>query len=143
MLGLEKDSTNNIAMNTLTLREKEVLRLSAMGLSNKEIAYDLDLSTPTVKVHLRNIHAKTGLQNDRECTLAYWAKESSIPESAIPERIRRRIAAALLALSLFSVAFHTVDMLRVFTTRTVIAASYARTGRTRRNDNYNLQPSLS
>lgn len=133
-------------MNTLTQREKQVLELSSYGLSNKEIAYDLDCSVMTVKVHLRNIHIKTGLQNDRECTLAYWANKGDIPASVMPERIRQRIATALLALSLFSVVFNTVDLLRVFTSRTVIAASYARTARTRRNKDdymYNLQPSLS
>ena len=133
-------------MNTLTTREKEVLRLSAMGLSNKEIAYDLDIATPTIKVHLRNIHAKTGLQNDRELTLVYWANERNIPSSAMPERIRTRIALALLALSMFSVVFHTVDLLRVFTSRTVNVATCSRTVRSRRNKDdymYNLQPSLS
>ena len=42
----------------LTLREQEVLRLIARGFSNKEIASILDISSDTVKTHVRNIFSK-------------------------------------------------------------------------------------
>ncbi len=47
----------------LTAREVEVLRLLARGLSNKEIAERLFISSKTAGLHLENIYAKTGATN--------------------------------------------------------------------------------
>ncbi|MCP4355309.1 MAG: response regulator transcription factor [Proteobacteria bacterium] len=49
--------------NGLSKREVEILRYLAKGLSNKEIAYDLHLAEGTVKVHVKKILTKLGLQN--------------------------------------------------------------------------------
>lgn len=48
---------------TVTERELEVLRILAMGATNKEIAINLSLSVNTVKYHLENIYRKLGAQN--------------------------------------------------------------------------------
>jgi len=48
------------ASSQLTLRETEILRLAARGMSNKEIAGELFLSLRTVKAHLTNIFNKMG-----------------------------------------------------------------------------------
>jgi predicted ATPase/DNA-binding CsgD family transcriptional regulator len=48
--------------NPLTAREREVLRLVAVGLSNPEIADHLDLSVFTVQTHLRAILSKLGVK---------------------------------------------------------------------------------
>jgi LuxR family transcriptional regulator, maltose regulon positive regulatory protein len=53
----------------LTRREREVLRLLAEGLSNKEIAGTLFISEFTVKLHLRHIYAKLGVRNRMEAAL--------------------------------------------------------------------------
>jgi ATP/maltotriose-dependent transcriptional regulator MalT len=47
----------------LTIREAEVLRLVAAGLSNKEIAAALHLSVKTVSRHLSNIFTKIGVSS--------------------------------------------------------------------------------
>jgi DNA-binding NarL/FixJ family response regulator len=45
----------------MTRREREVLELIGQGLSNKEIAYRLHISTQTVKSHVHNILEKLAL----------------------------------------------------------------------------------
>jgi DNA-binding NarL/FixJ family response regulator len=52
----------------LTVREVEVLRLVAAGLSNAVIAERLFLSPSTVKVHVANIFAKLGVTNRAAAT---------------------------------------------------------------------------
>ncbi len=47
----------------LTEREREVLRLVATGLSTKEIASQLDISTRTVETHRANLMRKLGLKS--------------------------------------------------------------------------------
>jgi DNA-binding NarL/FixJ family response regulator len=54
----------------LTLRESEVLILIADGLSNHEISRRLHVSTTTVKTHINNLFAKTGLK-DRAQAVSY------------------------------------------------------------------------
>lgn len=66
--GLEKDRaylqqrSENAAMKSrfaeLTNREAEVMALVTEGMSNKEIAWKLDLSEPTVKIHRSRVMQK-------------------------------------------------------------------------------------
>lgn len=58
------------APDGLTTRETEVLLLIADGLTNQEIARKLHVSTATVKTHINNLFAKTGLK-DRAQAVRY------------------------------------------------------------------------
>jgi DNA-binding NarL/FixJ family response regulator len=52
----------------LSERELEVLLLAARGLSNRQIAYHLQLSEATVKRHLANLYPKMGVHSRSEAT---------------------------------------------------------------------------
>ncbi|WP_329123984.1 response regulator transcription factor [Streptomyces sp. NBC_01465] len=54
----------------LTAREAEILNLIAEGLSNTEISRSLQISTATVKTHINNLFAKTGVR-DRAQAVRY------------------------------------------------------------------------
>lgn len=49
----------------LTPREREILDLASRGLSNDEIAEELDLSRNAVRFHLKRVHAKLETGGDR------------------------------------------------------------------------------
>lgn len=53
-----KDSKMRINLESLTFRERQILSLVAMGLSNKEIGLSLDISYRTVEVHRSHIMEK-------------------------------------------------------------------------------------
>src|SRR5918995_5254885 len=50
----------------LSERETEIVVLTARGLSNRQIATELDLSEATIKRHLANVYAKIGVQSRSE-----------------------------------------------------------------------------
>ncbi|MCC5473947.1 response regulator transcription factor [Streptomyces barringtoniae] len=58
----------------LTARETEVLLLIAEGLSNQEIARKLHVSTATVKTHINNLFAKTGLKDRAQAVRYAYSK---------------------------------------------------------------------
>jgi len=66
---VEESVSNKLNLNRirdqfkLTRRETDVLRRVFTGLKNIEIAEDLDVSEQTVKDHLSNVYAKTGVKN--------------------------------------------------------------------------------
>jgi DNA-binding NarL/FixJ family response regulator len=65
-----------LAAEELTDREREVLRLLAEGLDNREIAEALFLSPTTVKRHVSSIVAKLGVSNRMQA--AIWAVRSGL-----------------------------------------------------------------
>jgi DNA-binding NarL/FixJ family response regulator len=57
------------ALEHLTGRETEVLRLAATGMTNRQIASELAISVRTVQVHLSNIFDKIGAGSRTEAVL--------------------------------------------------------------------------
>ena len=66
---LSPPSTQNCAPSKLTTREIEILQLIAEGVTTKEIAYQLNLSTHTIYTHRKNIMKKLGLNSSSEMIL--------------------------------------------------------------------------
>ena len=62
--------------SVLTPRESDVLRCICRGLSNKEIASDLNISENTVKVHIQQLFMKAGVRSRAQLVGAaiefYW-----------------------------------------------------------------------
>jgi DNA-binding NarL/FixJ family response regulator len=63
----------------LTAREVEVVRLAAIGLSNRSIAGKLGVTEGTVKLHLHNIYTKLGVSNRTELTAMALTPPGSKP----------------------------------------------------------------
>lgn len=55
--------TENINQEELTPAEANILRMIVGGMSNKEIAFALDISENTVKSHIQNIFGKIGVSD--------------------------------------------------------------------------------
>ena len=61
----------------LTAREVEVLKLVALGLPNKQIAYRLKVSGKTVSNHISNLYEKLGIEG-RSQAVIYAARKGLI-----------------------------------------------------------------
>ena len=66
---LMQPQTAAAAVDQLTERETDVLRLLAQGQSNQEIALSLNISTTTVRSHVSNILMKLGVSNRTQAAL--------------------------------------------------------------------------
>ncbi len=75
-LGKKKKGPEYLYSN-LSNREREILRLIAQGMSNKEIAKELFISDKTVKNHLRNIFSKLHI-NDRTTAAVIAIREGLV-----------------------------------------------------------------
>jgi len=63
----------------LTPREREVLAQLGKGASNKEIAYELDITERTARTHVSNILGKLGLASRTQAAL--WAVEHKLVDA--------------------------------------------------------------
>lgn len=64
------------ALELLTARELEIIRCTAAGLRNKEVADRLAISEGTVKIHLHNIFEKVGVEG--RVALTIWARDKGL-----------------------------------------------------------------
>lgn len=71
-------------IDELTSREIDILELVVEGKTNKEIAYTLNISENTVKIHLRNILEKLHLQNRIQAAV-YAVRQGLVDEP--PEQL--------------------------------------------------------
>lgn len=71
-------------------RELEIVRLVATGATNQQIARELMISVNTVKVHLKNIFAKLGIQSRTEVAL-YAVREGWV-DLGTPAEAERKLA---------------------------------------------------
>src|SRR6056300_1504773 len=65
----EEDSAPNPLAEKLSRRELQVLEGLSQGKSNKEIARDLDLQEPTIKLHVKTLYRKIGAGNRTQAAL--------------------------------------------------------------------------
>ena len=70
--GDEGQGQDETALDCLSAREREVVRLIADGLDNSEIAGRMYLSEGTVRNHMSAILAKLGLRNRTQVAVFYY-----------------------------------------------------------------------
>ena len=68
MVAMEHDSGG---VERLSKREREVLELASLGLTNVQIAERIHLSVHAVKFHLRSIFGKLGVSNRTEAAVMH------------------------------------------------------------------------
>lgn len=68
MTASEAEKTHPLA-SKLTKRELEVLMGLGEGKSNKEIARDLDLTEPTIKLHMKTLYRKLEVSNRTQAAM--------------------------------------------------------------------------
>jgi two-component system NarL family response regulator/two-component system nitrate/nitrite response regulator NarL len=73
---LKRESAQRASHDVLSEREREVVKMIARGLRNKEIAKELFITEGTVKVHLHSIYEKLAVNG--RTALAIYAREHAL-----------------------------------------------------------------
>lgn len=72
----EEEAPKHALAEKLSRRELQVLERLTQGKSNKEIARDLDVQEPTVKLHVKTLYRKIGVSNRTQAAMV--AKDSGL-----------------------------------------------------------------
>lgn len=83
VIQMNEANENLVRTGTLTGRQIEIVRLVAMGMSNKEIAAELLISRHTVARHVANTYERLGPRN-RAGLAAYAYSSGLIPTDGNP-----------------------------------------------------------
>jgi DNA-binding NarL/FixJ family response regulator len=70
------------ATESLTVRQRQIIRMVAGGLSNKDVGRRLDLSEGTVKVHLHNVYRKLGINSRSALTSVAITEDEDVQPSS-------------------------------------------------------------
>lgn len=65
----DAEQENSTKVEPLTRRETQVMSLVSKGYPNKQIAAELNISLNTLKVHIRNLYGKMGVENRTQALL--------------------------------------------------------------------------
>ena len=87
----------SIHSDYLTAREHEIIRLVARGLTNREIAEKLVVSTNTVRSHLDHIYEKLGVHTRTAAVAAATSKTNRRLINAAPSRTKLQRQASMTA----------------------------------------------
>jgi DNA-binding CsgD family transcriptional regulator len=68
--SLDGDGWSDV-LGLLSPRERQVLRMTSLGLTNMEIARQLEVTDHAIKFHLSSIYRKLGVANRTEAVAAY------------------------------------------------------------------------
>lgn len=74
----KKDEPN--ILNQLTQKESLMLEKLCLGLTNQELAGELNISQNTVKFHLKNVYSKLNVRNRAEAVALYFNKGRAVSE---------------------------------------------------------------
>ena len=85
--GIARILSENLGKEELTPAESNVLRMIVGGMSNKEIAFALDVSENTVKTHVSNIFGKIGV-SDRTSAAGVAIKRGLVRVDLSQNRLR-------------------------------------------------------
>lgn len=70
--NVPRTQANNELLQSLTLRERDVLKLLAEGYRYKEIAHQLELSIETVRTYIRSVYTKLQVHSRTEALNKYY-----------------------------------------------------------------------
>jgi len=75
------NADSNAGLRQLSSRERDVLALTARGLTNGQIAHQLSLSVHGVKFHLAAIFRKLGVENRTAAAALYLSESHAFSDS--------------------------------------------------------------
>jgi DNA-binding CsgD family transcriptional regulator len=69
----------------LSPREREVLEMASLGLTNGEVALRLAVTVHAVKFHLAGVYRKLGVTNRTQATMTFYRAGGFSPDAGAPE----------------------------------------------------------